>query len=773
MDNSLIMLQRCFFALTFVGLFYISSPSFGGREAVSTDQPAILYADVLQVDNERGLILAQGNVKVFHEARGLTADTVTYNRQTDIVTASGNVQLTEPTGEISFSNYAELSGDLKTGIVQEIRMILSDDAKFAASIGERRDENTVILRQAVYSRCQVCREDPESAPLWQVKSRKVLWDREAQEIIHHDAWIEMFGVPILYTPYLSHPDPKVKRRSGFLAPYYGGSSATGAEGIFIIPYFLVISDDKDITLKPLFTTNAGSFMGAKYRQRMSNSAIWVAGSAGAGPRVIEEDARERIRTSKTKKSDEDLTDKFRGHIDGKVRGNLTSDWRWGLDLVRASDKSYMRQFPYNGYVSDSFLTSNIFAEGFYGRNYLLAQGYSFQGLREVDRQKKTPLIFPQLDINYLSRPQGFGYRWSLDANTMILSRKEGTDVRRLSLTGGWQFPYTTSRGDIFTLNALVRGDGYSIADFMREDRPEKKEGENTRRGRFFPQASLDWRFPFIRPGEEHHVTIEPVVSVIGAPKLGGQERIPNEDSLILEPTDYSMLDSNRFPGLDRIDDGSRVNFGIQTKTYHSKLMSTGLFFGQTYNIQHPGEIFKNTGFEDHWSDYLGRASIDIEPYLHLRYRFRLDRSSGNLKRNEFNIMAGDSFLKLNLNYLILPKIPTEELTKTGRQLWINLSSEFIKNWTVNTGMIREIGGQDSSLAHTFGFSYDNECFRFETLISKTFYKNVEIKPGVSGMFRIVLKTLGEVHYSTVLSQKPQPGTKKDKGSGPFGKFISF
>jgi LPS-assembly protein len=67
---------------------------------------------------------------------------------------------------------------------------------------------------------KVCKAHPEQAPTWQLKSDKIIHDQERELVEYHHAWLEMWGWPIFYTPYFSHPDPAVKRKSGFLMPTY-------------------------------------------------------------------------------------------------------------------------------------------------------------------------------------------------------------------------------------------------------------------------------------------------------------------------------------------------------------------------------------------------------------------------------------------------------------------------------------------------------------------------------------------------------------------------
>src|SRR5258708_40124075 len=83
--------------------------------------------------------------------------------------------------------------------------------------------------------------------------------------------MEIDGFPIFWTPYLSHPDPSVKRRSGFLAPSFGSSPSLGFHTG--IPYYWVISPDKDATFTPVITSAGGEFLGGQYRQRFGNGFV--------------------------------------------------------------------------------------------------------------------------------------------------------------------------------------------------------------------------------------------------------------------------------------------------------------------------------------------------------------------------------------------------------------------------------------------------------------------------------------------------------------------
>ncbi len=89
--------------------------------------------------------------------------------------------------------------------------------------------------------------------------------------------MEFYGVPVLYIPYFSQPDPSVKRQSGFLTPTLMSSTELGQQAE--IPYYWAISPDKDVTLIPRFTTKEGTVYQGEYRQRFEDGRIQMFGTA--------------------------------------------------------------------------------------------------------------------------------------------------------------------------------------------------------------------------------------------------------------------------------------------------------------------------------------------------------------------------------------------------------------------------------------------------------------------------------------------------------------
>ncbi|MBC8338624.1 MAG: LPS assembly protein LptD [Rhodospirillales bacterium] len=676
-----------------------------------TDLPVQLSADEMSYDQEQGLIVATGNVEIINGGRKLLADHISYNQKTDVVSASGNLQLFEAGGEKVFGEQMEVSGDLKDAIIKGLGLVLTDRSRIAASGARRSAGRITEMRQGVYSPCKLCEDDPTKPPLWQVKAVKVIHDKTTKTIEYRDAWLEFLGFPVAYTPYLSHPDPTVKRKSGFLAPSFGGSSDLGL--VAQIPYYFNLGPNRDATITALYTADEGAGGFAEYRHRFKKGKLDAAGSLILG----------------------DSEDDIRGHIDAKGRFDIDNTWRWGFDLNRASDDTYLRRY---GFGSPSSLNSRLFAEGFRQRNYFSVNAYSFQGLRATDVSETEPLVVPLLDFNHLGRPDRFGGQTVLNVNFLSIFREEGNDTRRLSIRPGWQLPFVDAFGGVYKLTAGLNVDLYQVDHLEREF-------ETTYSGvssRVVPEVKIDWRLPLVKNQGNVSQVIEPIAVAIYSPYGGNSTKIPNEDSTELEFDDTNLFSANKFTGLDKVEGGPRFAYGVKWGAYGKDGGKTSVFVGQSVRLKDDDTFAEGSGLEDRFSDLVGRVHVSPGPYFDLLYRTRVDSDNFIPKRNEFTFSAGGQALRAKANYVFIESPRNSEFS--GREeINFSLNSKLNRFWRAGFSGVHDIAAGE---ARQFNASlvYENECVVFTTNASRTFYEDRDLKPSDQITVNVLLKTLGEI-----------------------------
>ena len=713
-------------AFAVAALLMLAASAFAA-EPPSEDEPVLLSADEVSYDRDLGVVTARGHVELSQGERILLADTLTYNERTGTVAASGNVSLLEPTGDVAFAEYVELTSGLREGVIRDIRVLLKDGSRIAANGGRRTGERTEFAK-AVYSPCPLCEEDPTRAPLWQLKAVRVTHDQDEHRIAYRDAWLEIYGVPVAYTPNISHPDPSVTRQSGLLTPQFSLSNSLGPAAR--IPYYFTLGPSADGTFEPIVTTKQGIVLGGEYRRLFQTGEFDVNGSITRADRQDEDQDQNEI--------DDNVV---RGHIDARGRFDYDENWRLGADLERASDKSYRRLYDYG---NERTLTSQAFAERFDERSYGLGRSLWFQGLRDEDDNDEFPLIWPEAFYHYVGEPWGIGNYLTFDAGVLNLSRIEGRDSRRLHSRAGWHLPYISRAGYLLELGATLEADGYWV-DGVDPDSPlvDPDDSEGGFTGRIFPQLSAELRYPLVQYNKRFTQMIEPVVAVIAGTGDPNPNLIPNEDSQDFELDETNLFDPDRTTGVDRADGGQRVDYGLEWSAYGAKGGAVSAFIGQSYRLSASEDFDPGSGIEDDLSDVVGRLDLAPIPELDLTYRFRLDSRTAEPHRNELHLRAGPRRVNLQLSYIFLDDETATREFGDREEIYTRLRGEITDNWS-GTMFARRDLELNRFLSYGVGLTYENWCLAIGAEIRREEFDDDEIDPETKVLLRITFKTLGGV-----------------------------
>lgn len=709
------------------------SPAAGqARQPSEFEQPAMLKADEVTYDQELDIVTASGHVEITQGDRVLRADAVSYNRRANLITASGNVTLLEPTGDVLFADFVEITDDFREGIIQNFRAVLADQSRLAAVSARRAGGNLTAARKAVYSPCDLCKTDPTRPPVWQLKSGTVTHDQEARRVVHTDARMELFGVPVLYTPYLSHPDGTVRRESGFLAPEFGNSNVLGA--LVMVPYFQTLGPSADITFEPIFLTSENPVAAGEYRQRTQTGIFGVSGSITSARR--RDDNNNELPGHET-----------RGHIKGDGRFDINDDWRWGFDVARATDDTYLQRYKLlqrYRFIDHNTLTSNVFLEGFRGRNYAAANTYAFQGLRPTDDPGLAPLVLPLLEYSAIGERGEYGGRFTFDANALSIYRSEGTRTRRLALTGGWDLPYTAPSGEIYTLSARVIGQAYNV-DNVGQPNDAASPTEAGSPVRALPQLSVGWRYPLVRQDKVLRTIIEPVASVVVSPNLGDQSNFPNEDSQGIDLDTTNLFRLNRFTGLDRLEGGQRVNYGFNTSfTRLDSGAKLDAFIGQSYRLQDQHAFPVGSGLEDQASNIVGKLAFTPHPWFSTTYSFQLDKDNFTAQRSIAGFSLGPAPLRLSATYAFFERSTQPDLTQDIEQISAVLNANLTPFWRVQLREVRAIGEDSGELLGGASLIYEDECILAGIDFSRRRIGSRDDPPDNTVLIRVVFRNLGEI-----------------------------
>lgn len=687
----------------------------------------VFRADRIYVTEDPAVVQAQGDVVIAHKGMLVRADKVTYEKNNDKVIAVGNVQIESVEGNTFFVDHAVLTDELKQGYVRRIRVLLDKNAKLTALEGTLKHPENAEMNFARYSPCKFCRKDPNSQPLWQLRARNVHWDMQSKDISYSDATFEILGIPVMYVPYISHPDPTVERRTGFLSPTVRG----GRFGHLVeTPYYIALGRDRELLLTPSVGTQA-EILALRYRQRLHNAELSLGGSGG-----IAQKNRPREKGGN------------RAHIDSYYKMDFNDHWRGRVDVKRASNNSYARMYPVVGFSREQFLKSKINAEGFYKRMYINAEAISFQPLLDSDTPATVPLILPSVDINYRTAPQWRDSYWSIDGNILGLKRSRGESIHRIHALTQWNLPYRSRLGDEYKLELGLRTDGY----VYRPDNTAtdvKTSPVTTRRNltRAVPHAALHWRLPLLAQNFPRPLLVTPMVSVIQKPRKDWNKKFPNDDSRIREISDINLHNTNRFGGIDKVDVGSRVNYGVKFALHNMGLKPTTLYLGQSYSYAYPNaDQERPIGATKRRTDYVVRMYANPHKLIDAYYRGRFSEDKFAARRHELTAKVGPEIFTFSNTYVFIRRDnhPTDE--HGHHQLRSAIGSQFTRNWQGEIGLTRNLKNPSRTLSRFARLTYENECLRAQLSVQRdSFFDTIYSTSGITYMIRVQLFTFGNTH----------------------------
>jgi LPS-assembly protein len=569
----------------------------------------------------------------------------------------------------------------------------------------------MTLEKAVYTTCKPCKDDVESAPTWQIKAFRIVYNQEKARVEYEDAFFELFGVPVIYMPYFSHSDPEAPRQSGFLIPGVGHSTDLGY--FLEVPYYFALDPSYDLVLAPVYTENDGPLLKTEWRERTETGSYNFQLSGRYGK-------------ARDDNGVEVGDDTLQGHVFGEGRFQIDDVWRWGYNAEVTSNDTYLKRYDIS---SLDRLQNNLFLEGINGRSYSSVNAWYFQGLRETDDPGKTPLVLPLAEIEYVPDETVLGGRVALLGNALYLHRTEGQDTARLSATASWKLPLTTDGGHLITLFANVRGDAY----YVTEATPGA-DAETITRG--LTWGGFEWRYPLVRTDWGWKQVIEPIVQVIGAPYGGNPPEIPNEDSGAFEFDETNLFSFNKFPGLDRWESGPRVNAGFRAAAYFDEGFVEAIV-GESFRLHEDDSFTEESGLRGQRSDYVGRLTLQPTNDVRVVHRFRINQQDYSFERNEVYAEASDpeEYL-LRAGYVLLE--PDPALPEQREEVNLLGSVRTIDNiWLRGSGR-RDLAG-DQMIESKFGVYYEDDCAEFGVDFRRRFTRDRDIEPASSLLFTFRLK----------------------------------
>ncbi|MGY5779090.1 LPS-assembly protein LptD [Rhizobium sp. LEGMi135b] len=727
----------------------------------------VLSSSELVYNKDTQIVTATGAVQINYGGYRMVAQKVEYNQKSGRMTALGNVELITPDGNRMYGDKMDVTDSFSDGFVNALRIEMPDNTRMVAEKGERVGGSQLILTKGVYTACMACSEQGR-APLWQVKAQRVVQNGVTHTIRLEHARFELFGQPIAYVPWITVPDNTVKRKSGFLFPSVSISERLGV-GV-TVPYYYVISPSMDATVTATGYSNQGLLLQGEFRQRFENGThtLRVAGISQMNPDAF---------TAGTT----DAEHKTRGMISSKADFKINPRWTFGWDVMAQSDNNFSRTYGLDG-LNQSTHTNQAYLTGIGKRNFFDMRAF-YYNVQDTDNnataQKQQAYVYPSVDYHYVDPKSVYGGELSATMNFTHLSRDKTSvldnvvnlgdsnlndrylglsgDYTRLSTEVQWQRTFTTDQGLVLTPLAALRGDVYGLDMNGPAAGTYSGNYDNSDYAtRGMATLGLEAKYPFLITTSNSTHVFEPIAQIYVRPDEQLAGRLPNEDaqSFVFDAT--NLFDRDKFSGFDRIEGGTRANVGWRYTASFDSGYKLQHIFGQSYQLAGRNSfatddlagVGSDSGLETTRSDYVTMFGLTTPQGISLSQSYRFDEKDFAFRRGDTAVGFSNDVFQTSLIYTHIAAQPQYGFTSNQDEIQTRAQIKFKEYWSVFGTVSYDLNSNEIT-RQGLGLSYEDEC----TIFTVSFLDKKDTTASSASNWsigaRLTFRTLGDVNLGSV------------------------
>ena len=650
-----------------------------------------LIADEIKI-NQAGELVASGAVTVWYEDRKVTASSITYASQNDKLIIRGPIRIIDNQSTMILGDQAELSEDLKVGIIKSAKIILGYQVQIAAAKVLQKDARYSEAFNIAATSCHVCLN---KTPLWQIRARKIVQDKFEKQIYFEHAQLRVLDIPVFYLPFMRLPDPSLKRATGLLAPKLKTSSVlnTGIK----IPYFIRLNKHKDFTITPFYSPKTKTIE-YRYRQAYTSGFMLIEGAL----------TRDAL-----------IQNKNRGYILSDTSLILQNGYNLEIQLQAVSDPSYL--FEYDFAQLDRLNTKLELSRSMRYQNSEVKLS-NYHSLRENENNATQPTLVAEgaiesrlnpdmikgeigLEANFLK-----SYRYSdlnndgPDSDTLV----DGYDTTRLSLLSNWDHGWEIANGIILHFE-----NEFGLSQYYVQQHADI----GPKATRMFGVGAVGLRWPWYRINSNGGIGIvEPQIQLVRS--VSSNSAVPNDDSTQVEFDEGNLFRLNRAPGLDLIENGSRLNVGLAGSQFMDSGSNLSWKIGRVLRSEALSTFPSGSGLSNSISDWLLATNFQQKNGIELINR-ALIASDGVVTKSETSLKVNRNQHQIRATHVELTKdsniSQNQSLSSVALEWNYNLNS----NWRSDSKFQFDSNiGRLSKLE--LGLRYENECVNVDLSSSRSF-----------------------------------------------------
>lgn len=553
----------------------------------------------------------------------------------------------------------------------------------------------------------ICKKN-ETCPPWQLNAKKITHDKINKNIKYDNAWLKVYNIPVLYFPKFFHPDPTVKRQSGFLIPSIKGSS--DGEEYLSTPYYKVIEENKDFTFNPRFYSSDKLLLQSEYRQNNKKSKHIADFS------ILKDD------NSSTKNH-------FFYQYNSGLDFSKFTDSNLKINLQKSSNDKYLKNNKIitdisNNYdVLESSLNLNLNSEKLFINTDLIV----FENLTK-EKKDRYEYILPKISIskkitNMTKLNGDFEILSDLYYKNYNTNVSEKININDLKFTST---PIIFGNGLLNNYEFIIKNSNSSTKNSL-----DFKENENFYLSSLF---QLNSSLPLMNKNEKYNQILKPKISLKVAPE--NEKNISSKQNKIDINNIYNL---NRLPSNETIEGGVSLTYGSEytimdnqnTNDVFSLKIANNLRLNENINLPKDHQLGLKT------SNFFGEITYNPVSFMTTNYNFATKNNISDLSYE--SLMTEFKYDKFTTSF---DYINENNIGEKSSYLLSKVSYDF-DNSNKILFSTRENKAKNLTEYYNLIYQYKNDCLTASIEYNKEYYSDTDLKPTETIFFKLNIVPFGE------------------------------
>ncbi len=714
--------------------------AYNGKAYIKSDNIIIEFTEI-ELDQVNSIITARGEVKINEITKNFIIETnlIIYDRISNIIkspsqsiftdkfnniisTENFNYEMDKNILKIEKSNFKDFEGNsfkidlafintLSNKLIgKDIELNLNN--KSFNSNNEPRlkgkavsyDNEVTEIDKGIFTTCK----KTGKCPPWQLTAEKIKHDKKKQIINYKNAWLKIYDIPVVYFPKFFHPDPTVKRKSGFLIPSI--KSSTASNNFLNLPYYHVISENKDLTFTPRLYDSDKILLQSEYR-------------------VANIDSNHISDISFFKEKNINSKSHFFYEFNNKINYLNFEEGNMSLKIQKTSNDTYLRanklKSPLinSSEVLESSFDIDLFSDDFSINSELIV----FENLNK-DRTDRYEFILPRINLSKkIDNKTNLDGSFTFNSNNLIRNYQtnilEKTNINNLIFNST---PNITKNGFYNNYDLLfknVNSDTSNSSSF--------KEGENYYlSGLFQFNSSL----PLLKENENFQKILKPKISLKVSPD---NTKDMKNDFVRMDVNNIYNL--NRLSSSDTVEGGLSLTYGndysIFDKNKSRDILSLKL--ANNYRLSENEDLPKNNQLNQKTSNFFGEISYSPNEIFTTKYDTSVKNNFSDISYENFTTEININNFVTTFDYL------NENNSADNNSYFVNsikYSFDDSNNISFST---RENKETNLTEYYNLIYQYKNDCLSASIEYNKDYYSDRDIKPDENIFIKLTIIPFGE------------------------------